>query len=102
MIHELRTYEIFEHNCEAFVVRFREHAARIMRTYGFDIRHMWLSRHEGRLEFLYLLAWPDAAAKEAAWAAFMADQEWKAIKQKTAAEHGDLVAATKGQVLEPV
>lgn len=102
MIHQLRTYEIFEHNHEAFLARFRDHAARIMKGYGFDVRHMWLSREEGRLEFVYLLAWPDEESMEAAWANFMADEEWKEIKRTTAAEQGDLVRATRGQVLLPV
>ena len=35
MIHQLRIYEIFEHNKAAFHQRFRDHAARI-------IAHIWL------------------------------------------------------------
>ncbi len=41
MIHQLRIYEIFERNKAAFHDRFRDHAARIMRSYGFDIIAMW-------------------------------------------------------------
>lgn len=37
MIHQRRIYEIFEANKRAFHARFRDHAARIMRRYGFDI-----------------------------------------------------------------
>ena len=37
MIHQLRIYEIFEHNKAAFHDRFRDHAARIMQTSGFEI-----------------------------------------------------------------
>ncbi len=36
-IHQLRIYEIFEQNKQAFHERFRDHAERIMRTYGFTI-----------------------------------------------------------------
>ena len=50
------------------------HAARIMRSrYGFKIVAMWETRFGERIEFVYLLEWPDEAAKTAAWAAFMAD-----------------------------
>jgi len=35
MIQQLRIYEIFEHNKEAFQARFRDHAMRIMKRYGF-------------------------------------------------------------------
>src|SRR5438128_10476990 len=87
MIQQLRIYEIFEHNKSAFHTRFRDHAARIMRRYGFEIVAMWEAKTERRTEFVYLLAWPDEATKNAAWAEFMAEGEWKEIKQVTKAEH---------------
>ena len=72
MIHQLRIYEIFEHNKAAFHARFRDHAARIMRTrYDFQIVAMWESRFGERTEFVYVLEWPDEAAKTAGWTAFM-------------------------------
>lgn len=101
MIHQLRIYEIFEHNKSAFDERFRDHAARIMRKYGFDIVAMWEAETDRRTEFVYLLAWPDEIAKTAAWAKFMADEEWKEIKRVTRAEHGDLVGEIEDRVLVP-
>src|SRR5262245_21731522 len=80
MIYQLRIYEIFEHNKAAFHGRFRDHAARIMRKYGFNIVAVWGAQTDRRTEFAYLLVWPDEAAKSAAWAAFMADAEWTEIK----------------------
>src|SRR5712691_5398542 len=91
MIHQLRIYEIFEHNKQAFHDRFRDHAARIMRKHGFEIVSMWEAKGERRTEFVYLLAWPDEQTKTAAWARFMADEEWKEIKRVTSAKHGALV-----------
>lgn len=99
MIHQLRIYEIFEHNKEAFHARFRDHAARIMTRHGFAILAMWECRTERRLEFVYLLTWPDEAALERAWADFMADEEWRRIKAETAASHGDLVGAIEDRRL---
>ena len=53
MIQQLRIYEIFEHNKAAFHARFRDHAARIMRTrYGFQIVAMWETRFGDRTEFV--------------------------------------------------
>jgi len=66
--HQLRIYEIFEQSKAAFHDRFRDHAARIMKTYGFEIVAMWEARTERRTEFVYLLAWPNEAEKNAAWA----------------------------------
>jgi len=101
MIHQSRIYEIFEHNKAAFHARFRDHAARIMRTHGFDIVAMWEARTGSRTEFVYLLAWPDDAARKAAWDRFMADEEWKEIKRVTSAEHGTLVGAIEDRILAP-
>ena len=99
MIHQLRIYEIFEHNKAAFHERFRDHAARIMKTYDFNILAMWETRTDRRTEFVYLLAWPDETAMRSTWTRFMADEEWKEIKRMTSAEHGDLVGAIEDRML---
>jgi heme-degrading monooxygenase HmoA len=99
MIHQLRIYEIFEHNKSAFHTRFRDHAQRIMQKYGFKIVAMWEASNQQRTEFVYLLTWPDETAKNAAWAKFMGDEEWKEIKRVTSAEHGDLVGSIEDRVL---
>jgi heme-degrading monooxygenase HmoA len=99
MIHQLRIYEIFESNKAAFHARFAEHAARIMRKYGFDIVAMWEARRPERTEFVYLLRWPDAETMKGAWTAFMADTEWTEIKKVTSAAHGRLVGAIEDRSL---
>src|SRR5882724_8946647 len=100
MVQQLRIYEIFETNKAAFHVRFRDHAARIMRTrYGFQIVAMWETRLGDRTEFAYLLEWPDETTKTAAWSAFMADTEWSEIKRVTHAEHGLMVGEIEDRLL---
>jgi hypothetical protein len=101
MIHQLRIYEIFEHNKAAFHARFEDHAARIMRRYGFNIVGMWETTTERRTEFVYLLAWPDETTLRVAWAAFRADDEWSESKRVTSAAHGDLVGAIEDRLLLP-
>lgn len=104
MIHQLRIYEIFEYNKAAFHDRFRDHAARIMRNYGFDILAMWEARtpeHE-RTEFVYLLRWKDEQTMRDTWSRFMADEEWKEIKRVTGAQHGDLVGDIEDRMLVAV
>jgi hypothetical protein len=100
MIHQLRIYEIFEHNKAAFHARFRDHAARIMKKHDFDIVAMWESRSPDRTEFIYVLRWPDQATMTSCWADFMADREWSDIKEETAAAHGDLVGDIQDRVLQ--
>jgi heme-degrading monooxygenase HmoA len=99
MIHQLRIYEIFEHNKRAFHQRFRDHAVRIMRRYGFRMLAMWEAQGTGRTEFVYVLEWPDEPTKARAWEGFMADEEWAEIKRSTAAEHGSLVGHIEDRVM---
>lgn len=101
MIHQLRIYEIFEHNKAAFHARFRDHAARLMKAYGFEIKATWEARTEKRTEFVYLLVWPDEARMKACWKAFMADEEWKRIKKETSAASGPMVGEIEERVLHP-
>jgi heme-degrading monooxygenase HmoA len=99
MIHQLRIYEIFERNKDAFHARFREHAARIMQRHGFHIVAMWEARAEQRTEFVYVLQWPSEQAMREQWARFMADEEWSDIKNKTSTTNGSLVGEIQDRVL---
>ena len=101
VIHQLRVYEIFETNKAAFHTRFRDHAIRIMKRYGFDFVALWETQTLGRTEFVYMLRWPDEQTMTAAWERFMADSEWSEIKEKTAAESGDMVGQITERVLRP-
>lgn len=82
-VHQLRIYEIFDDTAPQFHARFRDHAIRIMRRYDFPIVATWESRGENRVEFVYLLEWPDEATMRDRWAKFMADEEWARIKRET-------------------
>jgi NIPSNAP len=99
MIHQLRIYEIFEDNKAAFHARFRDHAACIMKKYGFHILSMWETKTAARTEFIYLLEWPDIETKTAAWDRFMADPEWNEIKRVTSAASGRLVGKIEDRTL---
>lgn len=101
MIQQLRIYEIFEENKQAFHDRFRNHAMRIMGSHGFQFVSVWESRSGERTELVYLLEWPDEETMSSAWEAFMADQEWKDIKRDWAGEHGKAVGEIQDRVLFP-
>jgi len=98
-IHQLRIYEIFDHNKQAFHERFRDHAIRIMKKYDFHILAMWEAKNGTRTEFVYLLEWPDEPTMKDRWSKFMADQEWKDIKKETAAKYGTLVGEVQDRTL---
>lgn len=99
-VQQLRIYQIYDDTKPAFHDRFRDHAMRIMARYGFRIVATWETQNDGRIEFAYLLDWPDEAAMKAAWDGFMADEEWKDIKRRT---RGDkpLVQVLSDRTLRP-
>ena len=99
-VQQLRIYEIFDRNKAAFHTRFRDHAQRMMKRYGFDILAMWEAKHGERTEFVYLLQWPDEAKMKRSWDAFLADKEWIRIKKETAAKYGDLVGDVQARTLK--
>lgn len=98
-VHQLRIYEIFDSNKQAFHDRFRDHAMRIMKKYDFDIIAMWETKNGARTEFVYLLEWPDEATMKDRWAKFMADKEWAEIKKVTGAQHGKMVGEIQERTL---
>jgi len=99
VVHQLRVYELFDDTREAFHERFRDHAQRIMERYDFRIVAMWESRTDERLEFVYLLEWPDEQTMKDRWARFMADQEWSDIKAETSRIHGRFVGDIQDRTL---
>ena len=98
-IHQLRIYELNPGNRANFHRRFQEHALPIMQRYGFDVVDMWESDTGTKLQFVYVLAWPDKETMESRWKSFLADPEWIEIKRRSAAEHGELVRQADGQPL---
>jgi hypothetical protein len=102
MIQQLRIYEMYEHNQDALVARFRDHTVRIMARYGFRIINIWTTRTDSGPELVYLLEWPDEETLKRAWAGFRADQEWAEIKRRTTAEYGDMVGRIEDRVLHTI
>jgi hypothetical protein len=98
-LQQLRIYEINRANRGAFHGRFQDHAVRIMKRHGFKIIDMWESDTGEKLEFAYILSWPDKETMDSRWREFLADQEWIDIKKKTAEASGQFVREANGQPL---
>lgn len=99
-VHQLRIYEVPKENRQVFLDRFRDHALRIMKKYGFTIVSIWESEFRDKVEFVYLLEWKDEAAMKTAWEGFMADKEWKEIKARTAKQYGNFVNEIEDRTLK--
>jgi NIPSNAP len=82
---ELRTYTVREGsgNIDVLHARFREHTNALFRKHGMTIVGFWQPVTKPD-QLIYILAYKDAAARDAAWAAFQADPEWVKVRGQMA------------------
>jgi hypothetical protein len=79
---ELRTYTVREGSSPDLLhSRFRDHTTAFFKKHGMTIIGYWQPVTKPDT-LIYLLAYKDGAARDAAWAAFQADPEW--IKTRAA------------------
>jgi hypothetical protein len=83
---ELRTYTVKGEgpgSIDLLHSRFREHTNRLFRKHGMTIVGFWQPLNAGMENTLiYLLAYKDAAARDAAWSAFRTDPEWTKVTKE--------------------
>lgn len=78
---ELRTYTVREgSSIELLHSRFRDHTSQLFKKHGMTIIGYWQPVEKPNT-LIYILAYKDNAARDAAWAAFNADPEW--VKTRT-------------------
>src|SRR5262245_20251325 len=78
---ELRTYTVQEgSSIDLLHSRFRDHTNALFKNHGMTIIGFWQPVAKPN-ELVYLLAYKDGAARDAAWAAFNMDPEW--VKTRT-------------------
>jgi len=78
---ELRTYTVREgSSIDLLHSRFREHTTALFKKHGMTIIGYWQPVAKPNV-LIYILAYKDANARDAAWAAFGADPEW--VKTRT-------------------
>jgi len=89
--YELRTYYANPGKLEALQSRFRDHTLRLFERAGMTNVAYWSKQDAGDGVLIYILAYPSKEAREASWAKFRADPEWKAAAAASEA-NGKLVA----------
>lgn len=78
---ELRTYTVREgSSIDLLHSRFRDHTTALFKKHGMTVIGYWQPVAKPNT-LIYILAYKDAAARDAAWAAFNVDPEW--VKTRT-------------------
>jgi len=88
---ELRTYTVRAEgpgSIDLLHSRFRQHTNRLFRKHGMEIIGFWHPTNKPNA-LIYVLAYKDRAARDAAWKAFQSDPEW--VKVRTEMPVGTVV-----------
>ncbi|KAB2641365.1 MAG: NIPSNAP family protein [Verrucomicrobia bacterium] len=76
-LYELRTYHAEPGKLNALLTRFRDHTTKLFANHGMTNIGYWVPVDNKDNLLVYLLAYPDRSARDASWAKFLADPEWK-------------------------
>jgi hypothetical protein len=83
---ELRTYYAVPGKLEALHARFRNHTMGLFKKHGMEVVGFWgaTDKEQGSENtLLYVLAFPNRAARDRAWASFVADPEWLRVRAES-------------------
>lgn len=96
---ELRTYHAAPGKLDDLLARFRNHTLKIFERHGMVNIGYWLPETNSQHILIYLLAYPDRAARDKSWREFSADPEWRAVAQESE-RNGKLVTKVDSVFLE--
>jgi hypothetical protein len=96
--YELRTYTAAPGKLDALLARFRNHTVTLFAKHGMTNVGYWVPAENPDRKLVYLLSFPDRAARDASFKAFGADPEWKAAAKASEAD-GKLVDKIESRFL---
>lgn len=96
---EIRTYFAAPGRLDDLNARFRNYTCNLFRKHGITNVGYWVPIANEQERLIYVLAFPDAAARDKAWAEFGADPEWKRVVAETEAQ-GRLVTRITSVLLK--
>jgi hypothetical protein len=99
---EMRIYHTFPGKLEALNARFRDHTTTLFEKHGMENVGYWVPQGDDRKnQLIYILAFPDRAARDKAFKDFGADPDWH--KARDASEkNGKIVQKVESIFLTPV
>jgi hypothetical protein len=99
---EMRIYTTHPGKLDALNARFRDHTNRLFVKHGMQLVGYWTPTDgpEAENTLVYILAYPNRAARDAAWDAFRKDPDW--VKAKDVSEKpGPIVLKVESKFLTP-
>jgi len=101
-IFELRTYTASPGKLDALNARFRDHTTALFVKHGMTPVAFFTPAEGDRQgdTLVYILAFPDRASREKAWAEFRADPEWQQVKAASEA-NGSLTTKIESVIIRP-
>lgn len=97
--YEMRIYYAAEGKLDALHARFRDHTVKLFAKHGMTNVGYWTPVENPERQLVYVLSFPDRAARDASFKAFGADPEWQAVAKKTEAA-GRLVSKIDSHFLQ--
>ncbi len=97
-VFEMRTYYAAPGRLDDLEARFRDHTLKLFEKHGLTNIGYWTPIENSDNKLVYVLAFPSAEAKAAAWKAFFADTEWQKVRKQTQA-NGRLVTKVESVLL---
>ena len=98
LCYEMRTYTAAPGKLDALLQRFRNHTVTLFAKHGMTNAGYWVPAENPDRKLIYLLSFPDRAARDASFKAFGADPEWQSA-QKASEADGKLVDKIESQFL---
>ena len=100
MIYEMRTYTIVPGKMQTIHKEFAELTHPAFERAGFHVVGYWTEAVGDNDKFHYMLAWNDHAERDAKFATFLADEEWrKGMAELT--KDGPLTAQIHNEIWRP-
>lgn len=99
---EMRTYTAAPGKLEALHARFRDHTNALFAKHGMTMVGYWTPTdgETAKDTLVYILAYPNRAARDASWEAFQKDAEWQKAKAESEV-NGPLVVKVVSVFLKP-
>src|SRR4051794_11677106 len=100
MIYEWRVYKAAPGRMGNLHARFRDHTTALFEKHGMTVVGYWTADIGPGGRLYYMLGYENLAAREAAWASFGKDPEWRKVFTESEVD-GPLVTDIENMMLRP-